>query len=49
MHQPLPLTTVPTRRTRARPSDSSALRFSSHLLNLLMIALSIAAAYFMTI
>ncbi len=37
------------RRARGRPSNFSALKFSSQLLNLLMIALSIAAAYFMTI
>ena len=49
MLQPASSSATPTRRTRARPTDSSALRFSSHLLNLLMIALSIAAAYFMTI
>jgi hypothetical protein len=49
MHQPAPSGAAPTRRTRARPTNSHLLRFSSHLLNLLMIALSIAAAYFMTI
>ena len=48
------ITRLPERQTEHRPRsrrdpENSLFRFSGQLLNLLMIALSIAAAYFMTI